>query len=158
MCGRAEGFVLRGTYPIPTFLSPSAGNRAAHNIQYAEELYGHELEKMRKDAPKDDAEDEGIDGEEVKAEMGAKLEPEFDIAAEIEAEVKGLRKPTSEPLFTNVKVDVQCGESTPAAFGHSAAHVPVCPVNNPSLTTILRPPSLMPPTIASWVQSPKCHH
>jgi len=67
---------------------------------------------MRKDAPKDD-------GDRVKAEEEeTKPEPEFDIEAEIAAEVKGLRKPTSEPLFTNVKVDVQCGKSTPPAFGH----------------------------------------
>jgi len=65
---------------------------------------------MRKEAPKDD-------GDEVKAEAEeVKPEPEFDIEAEIAAEVKGLRKPTSEPLFTNVKVDVQCGESLPSSL------------------------------------------
>jgi len=34
---------------------------------------------------------------------------EPDIEKEIEAEVAGIRKPESEPLFTHVRVDVQCG-------------------------------------------------
>ena len=93
-------------------LSLTTGCDVAYNLQYAEELYGPELEQMRKEAPKDDGKDGG-DGEAVKAEEEeAKPELEFDIEAEIAAEVKGLRKPTSEPLFTNVKVDVQCGESS----------------------------------------------
>jgi len=33
----------------------------------------------------------------------------IDIEAEIAAEVKDMRKPTTDPLFTNVKVEVQCG-------------------------------------------------
>jgi len=33
----------------------------------------------------------------------------MDIEAEIAAEVKDMRKPTTDPLFTNVKVEVQCG-------------------------------------------------
>jgi len=78
---------------------------------------------MRKEVPKDD-------GDEVKAEEEeTKPEPEFDIEAEIAAEVKGLRKPTSEPLFTNVKVDVQCGKSTPSAFGHFLFLCPSQPVS-----------------------------
>jgi hypothetical protein len=106
-------------YIATTFL-PSLTSRCygAHSVQYAEELYGDELEKMRKETPKDDAKDEGGDGEGAEAEQDVKPEPEFDIEAEIAAEVKGLRKPTSEPLFTNVKVDVQCGESTSSGSGN----------------------------------------
>lgn len=81
--------------------------------QFAEELYGPELEKMRKE----EAAKKADGGEAVVAEEAAepakadtKVEkPEIDIEADIAAEVKSMRRPTTEPLFTNVRMDVQCG-------------------------------------------------
>ena len=33
-----------------------------------------------------------------------------DIESEIEQELKGIRKPESEPLFVSIKLDTPCGE------------------------------------------------
>ena len=35
---------------------------------------------------------------------------ELDLEASIKAEVAGIKKPTREPLFVPIKLDVQCGE------------------------------------------------
>ena len=45
-------------------------------------------------------------------------EAEFDIEADINSEVRELQKPRKEPLFRNVRLDVQCGvsETTRARF------------------------------------------
>lgn len=37
-------------------------------------------------------------------------EPEIDIENEIQDEVRSMRKPQGKPLFTNVRIDVQCGK------------------------------------------------
>lgn len=45
---------------------------------------------------------------------GAKKEgdgEELDIEAEINQEVENMQRPTEQPLFTNVRIDVQCGKS-----------------------------------------------
>lgn len=36
---------------------------------------------------------------------------ELDLEASIKAEVAGIKKPTQEPLFIPIKLDVQCGKS-----------------------------------------------
>ncbi|KAF1352048.1 hypothetical protein BDV97DRAFT_311513 [Delphinella strobiligena] len=55
--------------------------------QYAEKLYAKELEAEKGDADDDD---------------------EMDLEASIKAEVAGIKKPTQEPLFIPIKLDVQC--------------------------------------------------
>ena len=42
------------------------------------------------------------------AEDGDSDEDQGDIEAEIQREIDGIRKPTSKPLFTSVKLDTQC--------------------------------------------------
>jgi len=81
--------------------------------QYAEELYGEELDKMRKQTPATETTATVGDGETADEPQAPAAPREDDLAldieAEIAAEVKDMRKPTTDPLFTNVKVDVQCG-------------------------------------------------
>jgi hypothetical protein len=57
--------------------------------QYAEELYS---EQLAAEKGEDDDDDE-----------------ELDLEASIKAEVAGIKKPTQEPLFIPIKLDVQCG-------------------------------------------------
>ena len=85
-------------------------------IQYAEELYGAELDKMRNetvdvDVAAGNPASQAVDDTQGSAAVQAD-DPSMDIEAEIAAEVKDMRKPTTDPLFTNVKVDVQCGMFT----------------------------------------------
>lgn len=62
------------------------------NDQYAENLY------------EDATTDAQAVGDEDEEEAG-----DIDIESEINDEVQGMRKPQGKPLFTNVRVDVQCG-------------------------------------------------
>lgn len=64
--------------------------------QYAEKLYG---DAVNLDAPADEAA-----AEEQEADV------EADIEAEIKDEVKSMKKPAGKTLFTNVRIDLQCGE------------------------------------------------
>lgn len=52
---------------------------------------------------------EKLYGDEIGGSKAVRDEDEIDIEAEINAEVQSMQKPTEKPLFTNVKVDVQCG-------------------------------------------------
>jgi hypothetical protein len=77
---------------------------------------------MRKEEDAKKAEiEEGVEGEVLAAAEPAREEPkedksEFDIEADIAAEVKSMRRPTTEPLFTNVRMDVQCGMLSSSLF------------------------------------------
>jgi hypothetical protein len=68
--------------------------------------------RNEEDAKKAEGE-EAVEGEEATEKREQKGEkPEFDIEADIAAELKSMRRPTTEPLFTNVRMDVQCGKSS----------------------------------------------
>ncbi|WPG97963.1 Hypothetical protein R9X50_00074600 [Acrodontium crateriforme] len=61
--------------------------------EYAELLYADQLPKAKNgDDDDDDDDDAGV----------------ADIESEIKAEVAGITKPSTEPLFTHIKLDVQC--------------------------------------------------
>jgi len=68
---------------------------------------------MRKQKPANDSTAAGGNEEAAEEDQARRAVKEDDLAmdieAEIAAEVKDMRKPTTGPLFTNVKVDVQCG-------------------------------------------------
>lgn len=70
------------------------------NYQYAERLY----EDAVSDAQAVDEDDEEEAGD-------------IDVESEINDEVQGMRKPQGKPLFTNVRVDVQCGMNKLGSHG-----------------------------------------
>lgn len=87
---------------------------------------------MRKEKPVTEssaAENGGEAAEAVQASAGGKEDDVvLDIEAEIAAEVKDMRKPTTDPLFTNVKMEVQCGKfsSSSSPSLSYTRHIPAC--------------------------------
>jgi tRNA acetyltransferase TAN1 len=60
------------------------------------------------------------------AEDGESDSEEGDIEADIQKELEGIRKPTTKPLFTSVKLDTQCCEfDSHSSFNHALTDQPV---------------------------------
>lgn len=62
--------------------------------KYAEDLYSDQLAAEKTAAGEDEDDDD----------------EKMDLEASIKAEVEGIKRPSREPLFVPVKLDVQCGE------------------------------------------------
>jgi tRNA acetyltransferase TAN1 len=60
------------------------------------------------------------------AEDGDSNSEEGDIEADIQKELDGIRKPTTKPLFTSVKLDTQCCKfDSHSSFSHALTYQPV---------------------------------
>jgi len=93
---------------------------------------------MRKQAPAAETvqiEGDGEVADEPQASAAIAKEDDLamDIEAEIAAEVKDMRKPTTGPLFTNVKVEVQCGMFTSS----STRSLPLSHPTRPCACTVI---------------------
>lgn len=71
---------------------------------YAEEVYSQQLA----------AEQSMDDGDAM----------DLDLEASIKAEVEGIKRPTQEPLFTPIKLDVQCGKLLTSLHNSLYLHPP----------------------------------